>query len=494
MLARPRKTREFKGPTPHSVAIEERRATTRPRDYLIRERHRNEQQRQIAIDQKEAQESFDLKNEWEKATDRRFKRNDFKRKIASKLFEDEIAIEERRNRLCMLLAQEEEIYLRELEEQLGGETQTERLAKMRHRAKDLARKREQERLKIVEEKSEQRWRGECEELRAVLSRRHQDQVCAARKHQIETKQNIKEELAAEDALYAKLWKQDEMIKAAREEQEAQEQILRNRETLDVLSIQVTDKQTQRAAEVKQIEHEAELLKEEQKLRLEELGIEKQALSESQQNYRIELNNHRIERQQRESEMKQAEYDLEHAILNEASRALDDEATFTAELRDQRISYEKEYREYIAQQRKEEAEREAEFDRLYMEDQKREWQLRDKKQRQQNQARANLMKEVYSIRDGQLAENESSRRAAIEADREERNRILSDVENFRQTEAERLRGIAKLNRSFQSDLVDQMKQLDQRRAAINSEEQREYEADIAKERAYQERIKKAIQHY
>jgi len=73
MLARPRKTREFTGPTPHSVAIEERTQTTRPRDYLIRERHRNEQQRQVAIDQKVAQEAFDLKNEWEKQTDRQFK-------------------------------------------------------------------------------------------------------------------------------------------------------------------------------------------------------------------------------------------------------------------------------------------------------------------------------------------------------------------------------------------------------------------------------------
>ena len=112
------------------------------------------------------------------------------------------------------------------------------------------------------------------------------------------------------------------------------------------------------------------------------------MSESQRNYRVELNNHRIERQERENKTKQAEYDLEKKILSEASRALDDEATFTAELRDQRIQYEKEYREYIAQQRKEEAERDAEIDRLYMEDQRREWKLRDKKQIEQNQVRNN----------------------------------------------------------------------------------------------------------
>ena len=40
----------------------------------------------------------------------------------------------------------------------------------------------------------------------------------------------------------------------------------------------------------------------------------------------------------------------------------------------------------------------------------------------------------------------------------------------------------------------MQQLDEKRGAESKEAQAEYEADIAKERAYQERIKRAIQHY
>ena len=78
------------------------------------------------------------------------------------MFDQEIQVEERRNQLCALLVHEEENHMKELESHMRGETQTERLAKMRHRAKELTRKREDERLKIVEEKSEQRWRGECE--------------------------------------------------------------------------------------------------------------------------------------------------------------------------------------------------------------------------------------------------------------------------------------------------------------------------------------------
>jgi len=494
MLTRPRKTREITGPTPHSVAIMERKETTRPRDHLIRERHRSEQQRQIAIDQKQAQDHFDLRNEWEKQTSADFRRKDIQRRIASKLFENNVALEERRNKLAIQLFEEEEALRAELELKMSGETKTEKLAKMRHRAKELAKKREDERLKIVEEKQEQRWRGECEELRAVLSRRHQDQVCAARRHQIETKRNIQDELAADDALYAQLWKQDEQIKAAREEQEAEEQVLRNAQTLEVLKIQVGERQQQRDAEKRQIEQEADNLKEEQKLRIQELEAEKKELTERRMNYRIELNGHRIQRAQRENELKQAEIDLEHKILNEASRALDDEATFTAELRDQRIKYENEYRDYIAQQKKEEAEREAELDRLYMEDQKREWQLRDQKQRQQDDARRNLLRQVLDIRGNQIEQKDADRNAQKLADKQERNSILADVDSFRASEAERLASISRRNRSFQSDLVDQMAELDSRRNAQKEKEQREYEADLAKEKAYQERIKKAIQHY
>ena len=89
-------------------------------------------------------------------------RKDIQRRIASKLFENNVALEERRNKLAIQLFEEEEALRAELELKMSGETKTEKLAKMRHRAKELAKKREDERLKIVEEKQEQRWRGECE--------------------------------------------------------------------------------------------------------------------------------------------------------------------------------------------------------------------------------------------------------------------------------------------------------------------------------------------
>ena len=84
-------------------------------------------------------------------------------------------LEERKNALSALLLKEEEDYAKELEIHYRfiryhnvnlivyyrGESLIERQAKMRQRAKELADKREQERLKIVTEKNEQKWRQEC---------------------------------------------------------------------------------------------------------------------------------------------------------------------------------------------------------------------------------------------------------------------------------------------------------------------------------------------
>ena len=60
----------------------------------------------------------------------------------------------------------------------------------------------------------------------------------------------------------------------------------------------------------------------------------------------------------------------------------------------------------------------------MEDQKREWQLRDQKQRQQDDARRNLLRQVLDIRGNQIEQKEADRNAQKLADKQERNSILA----------------------------------------------------------------------
>merc|ERR1712147_118016 len=477
MLTRPRRTREYTGPTPHSVAIQERKRSNRPHDFLIQERQKIEAQRQLAQDQKTAQDAFDLMNDWQIRTGNIIQTNRVRRKVNEKLFEAELRLEERRNALSALLLREEEEYAKELEVHFRGESLIERQAKMRQRAKELAEKRESERLKIVNEKNEQQWRQECVELRPVLSRRHQDQVCAARKHQSETKAMIAAEKRHEDDLYAALWKQDEQVKAAREVAETAEQLKRNQDTLDILRIQVAAKEAQREAAKRVIEQEAELMNHERELRRREEEFKMNEQSMAQQSYRRELERNRIARLKRELKLKEEEQQLEKKILDEASRALNDEKTVTAELREQRIQNEQQYREYIRQLRLEEIERERQLGQRYMDDQRRDWELRDAKLRQQNEARQELMKRVYQIRADQIQYRENEKRKEIEADQCERQRILHDVSSFKEAESKRNQDIANTNRTIQSYLVDQMNELSMRQHADRQQTLAEHAARV-----------------
>jgi len=75
----------------------------------------------------------------------------------------------------------------------------------------------------------------------------------------------------------------------------------------------------------------------------------------------------------------------------------------------------------------------------MEDQRREWALRDKKQKQQNDARAALMRRVYEIRDEQIKFRGAENQREIHEAQQERNRILQDVQSFRDSEEQRNQG-------------------------------------------------------
>jgi len=291
-----------------------------------------------------------------------------------------------------------------------------------------------------------------------------------------------------------LWKQDAEVKAKREEDEALGQIARNKQTLAVLDKQVSERQAQNMLKLREIELDAQRLKEEQKLRIQE-SAEKEAATHSQrQRYRDDLAKHRMQREQLQTHWRKTELDIENKILSDARKAVEDEAIFTSQLRGQKIQYEKGYKDYIAQQRQHEADRQTEMDRLYMEDQKREWEQRDEIQKAQKKARQSLLEDVLHTREKQLQFREMTRKEEEEENRKERARIISDVEKFHQLETERLRGVASRNKEVQGDLIAQMEALEEQRKQQKSRDAEDYQVQLGREREYQQRIIKALQQY
>lgn len=108
-------------------------------------------------------------------------------------------LEDRRQALRQMLAEEDNYYLQKAHSM--KETMEQKQERMRSKATMLKSRREAEREAIVKSKLDQQWQNQCEELRSVLTRKHQDQVCMERGYQLNQQAERERERQAEEALY-----------------------------------------------------------------------------------------------------------------------------------------------------------------------------------------------------------------------------------------------------------------------------------------------------
>merc|ERR1712080_661253 len=185
------------------------------------------------------------------------------------------------------------------------ETIGDRQEKMKERARYLKEKRETERVAYVEEKLDEKFREECEELRAEFSKQTRDEIFQDRQMQNQIKKEQEQRDSAIENFYANLWEEDTRAKEVREEMETQGRLQRDRDGLEVLNLQKRALESQREEEQLVKKMEAEWLKEEASLRAyeeEQLNKEKK---EKQRNARrardisIKLKNRKEAREKQE---------------------------------------------------------------------------------------------------------------------------------------------------------------------------------------------------
>ncbi|KAL9988161.1 hypothetical protein ACROYT_G002569 [Oculina patagonica] len=490
MVQQVRRCREFTGPTPHSVAIKAKPTSKRPVEHLILETRRKDELREQAIAETKYQKQCDLKSEWEKATDKRIKSNTIARRVEKLMQRGTFSLEDRRERLKEMLLAEEQQYIEEMEAK--EETTLERQAKMRERAKFLKEKREQERLKLVQEKLDQRWRDNCEELRSTLSQRHQDEVFNERHEQLQMKEEQKKWEADIDNYYADLWAQDIKIKSMKEEQTAREQIERNRETLKVLQVQIASCEKQREDEKKLKEMEAEWLKEEARLRqeeekwLQEEKLRKQKAARRSRDVSIRL------KKEKEAKEKQEELALDMKILekllDDTRNEVKEETQRKREMREENLRF----MEYCAMNRKELEEREKELERLVNEEVEKKWGQTIAQYKLERDARKKLLANVMKTREQQIDERKRLAEEEQEAERAEREALLSAIEEHKRLEAENQERIKNRNVSFQRDLDMQIDYQRRVKAKEMEEEIREFRMGQEAEAEYQRKLKEALE--
>jgi len=92
-----------------------------------------------------------------------------------------------------------------------------------------------------------------------LAKRQQDEVCVERLEQIRIRDEIADEKRQEEQMYARLWEEDMLSKARREERDAQAAHERNTEVLSVLRKQMAALEATKQEGVRLKEEEAQLL-------------------------------------------------------------------------------------------------------------------------------------------------------------------------------------------------------------------------------------------
>ena len=436
------------------------------------------------------QKHQDLKTQWEKETDVRIQKNTVKRRVETILKKESFELEERREKLRALLDVEEEQYINEIA--ASQETTLERQAKMRARAKALREKREQERLAIVQEKLDIRWREECDELRPILARKHQNEVFSERAKQIEIGNLTRDREKEEENMYAALWESDRVMKMEREERECAAAIQRNKECLAVLEKQLAAIRLQQENAQSLKEEEARLMEAEKKQReAEEMNLLQvkrlqQAEARDHHTNQIKL---KAKRQAKELQGELAiDMKILEALLVETQNEKEEEVKRKKELNAEALAYMR----YLDEQVEREKAAEKELEKLIDEEVEKQWSKRVKQWQLEREARRKMTEEMVVIRKQQIADK-------LKLQEEERQTLLNERDALKESfaeheklEREKVQRTKERNLEYQSNLMSQSAYTQGLRDQEAAERNRELQIENEAEQRYQNKLKSALE--
>lgn len=132
-------------------------------DFMIMQRRKEEENRRIYDEKTKANSAYERVAVWEHKTGKTIERGQVTRKVQSMKRDLEQDLEGRRARLAALLAEEDARYTLELEQL--EETPELRRDRLKARARELVRRREQEKRDFAKEMRERQFRETCDQFR-----------------------------------------------------------------------------------------------------------------------------------------------------------------------------------------------------------------------------------------------------------------------------------------------------------------------------------------
>ncbi|KAJ3276971.1 hypothetical protein HDV01_000023 [Terramyces sp. JEL0728] len=443
-------------------------------DNIITNRRKDEAIRQAILDTSQYYQNMDRKSQFEESTTHKINRNRVLSKLNALRGTENSKLEQRREKLKQLLAQDEVNYRQALLKKEG--TNESRIKVMRERMAELRLVRENERKLIVKEKLNQQWRQGCDELRQLESKILIKQVAKDRAVQLIEKEEKKKLEKKEAEYYDKLWEQGRLKKEERERRDHQVAYDRSVQTLVILQEQIESLKQQARLQEHLKAEEARLMR--QDIQMREMEDERIRTRKEQEKRAIRadldaFNKAKI--QQRQQDVKRA-LDNDLRILEEISKMEKAEKESNSR---RKLELQKEmqlYREHLTRQKAEETQREKELEQYYNEEQDRIWKLRTESWKKEQAARDRLMKDVIKGRQEQL-------KAAIERNKQDQEisrlhkiELEKEIEKGKQIEAESNAKTLVIKQKYSKILADQIEEFEHRKVNEKLLKQKEYEAE------------------
>ncbi|CAF4683556.1 unnamed protein product, partial [Rotaria socialis] len=214
----PLRIRDIPGPQPGQFGVLEK--AYRPHKNLVAQNRELEAIRETRDKQNREAKTELNKIQFDELSSTKAFHAEVRREVERRLNHTDHKLEERRERLRDLLATEEAQFLAETAS--SQESLSERIGKMRQKAKRIREEKESEHARLVQEKYDQRFRRDCAELRELQSKELDYELGNEHLWQMKEKFDRKKDHQAEEEFWTKLWYDDIAKKKEREDRDAQE--------------------------------------------------------------------------------------------------------------------------------------------------------------------------------------------------------------------------------------------------------------------------------
>ena len=337
----------------------------------------------------------------------------------------------RRSKLAAILAAEDEQYQAELE--ALQETTEQRKNRLKQRARELIRRREEERRELAQTLSDVAFRENSDIFRQADSMRLNEAVQAENHRNIELKQQAKEVERVEDVYWHEQFLGLGTKLQEREDSDKAKSLASRGEMLTILTDQIKVLNDNRAEALRQKAAELQAMKDMYEMQQAEARQKERDRKEMFRQKQLEaaLGNKAMQDQRRAQMMKEREEDM--LLLNNMLDRESRQAQKEQDKKDRVMVQALEYRKQLEELMKKEAVSDAEANAIRQADIDKVWKKREDQWEREREYRRILLADVMAMRQKQVAEQ--LRRAHVERELnfKAREQIIADMARVKQQE-------------------------------------------------------------